>query len=179
MADFNKIIGEILKSEGGYVNNKNDAGGETNFGITKAVAVANGYSGSMKDLSLDFAKKIYKNEYWDKLKLDQVRNQEVAEILFDVAVNAGVGRAAEFMQKMINYMTKSNIEIDRKIGNITIGKINEIDTSKEAELATMLLATLQGAHYITCCDKREANEDFLLGWLRRYRKNLQKSLKFA
>lgn len=179
MADFNKVIDEVLKSEGGYSNHPSDAGGETNFGITKAVAVANGYNASMRDLPLDYAKKIYKNEYWDKLKLDQVRNQEVAEILFDVAVNAGVGRAAEFMQRMVNYMTKSNIEPDGKIGKITIGKVNEIDTSKEAELATMILATLQGAHYMACCDRREANEDFLLGWLRRQRKNLQKSLKFV
>lgn len=179
MANFNKVIDEVLKSEGGYSNHPSDAGGETNFGITVAVARENGYTGPMKDMPVDFAKKVYKIKYWDSLKLDQVRNQEVAEILFDVAVNAGVGRAAEFMQRMVNYMTKSNIEPDGKIGKITIEKVNEIDTSKEAELATMILATLQGAHYMACCDRREANEDFLLGWLRRQRKNLQKSLKFV
>lgn len=179
MADFNKIIDEILKSEGGYVSNRNDAGGETNFGITKAVAIANGYKGFMKDMSIDFAKKIYKNEYWDKLKLDLVKPQEVVDILFDIAVNSGVGRAEEFMQKMINYMTRNNIAVDKIIGNGTLEKVNEIDTSKETEFAILVLSTLQGAHYIECCDKREANEDFLLGWLRRFRKNLEKSIKFA
>lgn len=176
MAIFDKVIGEILKSEGGYSNHPSDAGGETNFGITIAVARANGYTGAMKDMPVSFAKKVYKNKYWDTLKLDSVKNQEVAEILFDVAVNAGVGRAAEFMQKMVNYMSKNNIVIDKKIGPVTISRVNEIDTQKEGEFAILVLSILQGSHYMHCCDIREVNEDFLFGWLRRSRKNIEKSL---
>ena len=35
------------------------------------------------------------------------------------------------MQKMVNYMTRNNIAVDKIIGNATLGKVNEIDTSKE------------------------------------------------
>ncbi|WP_083579019.1 glycosyl hydrolase 108 family protein [Tardibacter chloracetimidivorans] len=45
-------LNALLHREGGYVNNPNDTGGETNWGITRGVAVANGYSGPMKDLPL-------------------------------------------------------------------------------------------------------------------------------
>ena len=37
MADFNKAIDKVLVNEGGYVNDPNDAGGETKFGISKEV----------------------------------------------------------------------------------------------------------------------------------------------
>ena len=32
---FDEIIDNVLESEGGYVNDKDDAGGETNMGISK------------------------------------------------------------------------------------------------------------------------------------------------
>ena len=35
---YDLILGRLLKDEGGYVNNPNDRGGETNFGITKDTA---------------------------------------------------------------------------------------------------------------------------------------------
>ncbi|MEG1325710.1 MAG: glycosyl hydrolase 108 family protein, partial [Janthinobacterium sp.] len=44
------VINAILRAEGGYVNDPLDAGGETNFGITVAVARANGYKGAMRDM---------------------------------------------------------------------------------------------------------------------------------
>lgn len=179
MADFNKIIDKLIKTEGGYINHPSDKGGETNFGITIAVARENGYLGPMKNMPIDFAKKVYKIKYWDSLKLDQVKSQEVAEILFDISVNSGVGTGKELLQKMINYMSRNNINVDKLIGNTTIERVNEIDTSREIEFAILIISTLQGAHYIECCDKREINEDFLLGWLRRFRTNMEKSLKFS
>ena len=46
------IIDGVIAREGGYVNDPRDAGGETNWGITKAVARANGWAGPMRQLSL-------------------------------------------------------------------------------------------------------------------------------
>ena len=33
--EFNEIIEKVLEHEGGYVNDKDDLGGETKYGITK------------------------------------------------------------------------------------------------------------------------------------------------
>ncbi len=103
MANVASALEKTLANEGGYVNNPADKGGETIWGITKETAVANGYKRAMKDMPLAYAKSIYKKEYWDTLRLDEVNNQVIAEIAFDIGVNAGVGTAAKMLQ-----------EIDRK-----------------------------------------------------------------
>lgn len=175
MSNFATAIEKTLGHEGGYVNHPEDKGGETNWGITAKVAKANGYDGKMKELPLSYAKAIYKKEYWDKLKLDLVNNQVIAEIAFDLAVNAGTDKAAKTLQEMINFMTKDNIAVDGKIGPVTIKRLNEIDTKAENEEAVLLFSTIQGEHYLDCMRNREANEAFSLGWLRRMRSNIERS----
>lgn len=167
MGDFNRAIKPVLAVEKGYVNNPNDSGGETMYGITKDVARSHGYKGAMKDLPLSLAMQIYKTDYWDTLKLDLIKSQVVSEIIFDISVNGGQGKAAEFLQRTINFMTKSNIDVDRAIGVETIKKANEILTDSQKEKAVRILSALAGAHYLKCCELFEKNEEFLLGWLRR------------
>lgn len=93
-----QIINHIIEIEGGYVNDPSDSGGETNYGITKQVALDNGYDGDMKDLSKDFAYQIYEKQYWNKLRADDYPI-ELAAKLVDMAVNLGVNRAARFFAK--------------------------------------------------------------------------------
>lgn len=177
MADFNKFIGELLQTEGGYTNDPSDSGGETNFGITVSVARENGYTGSMKTMPVEVAQKIYKKIFWDSLKLDEFKSQELAEVLCDISVNAGVGKGKEIMQKMINYMTTDNIVVDKAIGSGTMGRIALIDTKDEMEEAVLLAGAMFARHHLECMDKAEKNEKYGLGWLRRDRKNIMKSLK--
>ena len=59
-----KIINSIIAIEGGYVNDPNDSGGETNFGITYKVALANGYHGDMINLPVSVAFNIYSQKYY-------------------------------------------------------------------------------------------------------------------
>lgn len=61
--NIEQYLDELIKREGGYVNNPADRGGETKYGITEAVARTNGFKGNMKDLPLDVAKAIYKKQY--------------------------------------------------------------------------------------------------------------------
>lgn len=60
MNRFDKIFSFMLAVEGEYSNDKNDKGGETTWGVTKDEARRNGYYGSMKNLTKDFAKKYLK-----------------------------------------------------------------------------------------------------------------------
>ena len=69
-----KSIEHVLKVEGGYVNDPSDSGGETNWGITKRVALKNDYTGAMRDMPKSLASEIYVKRYWDALALDQVEH---------------------------------------------------------------------------------------------------------
>ena len=114
------VLGWIGLSEGGYVNHPNDPGGETNWGVTKAVARDFGYTGSMRDLPRDTAKRIYRVKYWDAVKADEMP-AAVRYPLFDAAVNSGVGQAARWLQRALG------VADDGKIGAITIAKAKQSD----------------------------------------------------
>ena len=60
---IDSLIDGVIGREGRYSNNPADTGGETMWGITIAVARANGYNGPMKAMPRDVAKSIYMNKY--------------------------------------------------------------------------------------------------------------------
>jgi lysozyme family protein len=64
MGTFEAKMAKTALAEGGYVNDPSDRGGETNHGVTVAVARAFGYRGAMRDLTKDTALEIYRARYW-------------------------------------------------------------------------------------------------------------------
>jgi|TARA_B110000858_G_scaffold97035_1_gene111672 lysozyme family protein len=98
--NYEACLEKILHHEGGYVNHPSDPGGETNLGITKRVYEEWGGTKDMKDLTVDDAAPIYEKNYWARTKCDQIPSG-LDLCVFDFAVNAGPGRAAKFLQKMI------------------------------------------------------------------------------
>lgn len=98
--DFKSALKIVLLFEGGYVNDPKDAGGETNYGITKAVAVENGYHGDMKSLPLSVVERIYKTKYWDAVKCDSLPS-EIRLSMFDSAVNSGIGYSIKWLQRAV------------------------------------------------------------------------------
>lgn len=95
---FDQAIDELLKHEGGYVNHINDPGGETNFGITARVARLNGYEGDMKFIPMSLVKEIYRRDYWDKCKCDDLP-ETLRYAVFDAGVNSGVTQAIRWLQR--------------------------------------------------------------------------------
>ena len=67
-----QIINDIIAAEGGYVNDPNDSGDETNYGITVAVARENGYYGAMSQMPRGFAFTVYSSRYWHSLQADSL-----------------------------------------------------------------------------------------------------------
>jgi lysozyme family protein len=106
---FGQAIEIILRLEAGYSNDSNDPGGETKWGISKrAFPHIN-----IKDLSVDEARLIYKQQYWDKLRLSEMPD-EVRLAVFDCAVNQGPQRAILLCQKALG------IKADGVVGPVTI-----------------------------------------------------------
>lgn len=111
--NFDEAFTELLKHEGGYSNNPADPGGETNHGVTKRVAQANGYTGAMIDLRVDQAKAIYAKLYWMPIHADTLP-ADLRYTVFDAAVNSGVTQAVKWLQRALN------VHDDGVIGPITL-----------------------------------------------------------
>lgn len=98
--NYQKCLETILHHEGGYVNHPKDPGGETNLGVTKRVYEEWGGTKDMKDLTVEDVAPIYRKNYWDKMKGDDLPSG-LDLCVFDFGVNAGPGRSAKYLQKMI------------------------------------------------------------------------------
>ena len=99
--NFEQAFDLLIAHEGGFSNNPADGGGATMYGVTEQVARQNGYTGSMKDLTLDYAKVLYRKMYWDAVSAEQLPD-EVRFAVFDAAVNSGTGRAVKWLQQAVN-----------------------------------------------------------------------------
>lgn len=162
--DFEQAFTQVVLTEGGYSNNPLDKGGETKYGITKAVALAHGYTGEMKDLPLEKAKEIYRKSYW--LTTPAENMPEVAYRIFDIAVNCGVSRANTWVLKAVNLLNRDETLYPNCTMNNVLDGYNKLP-SKDKLFVEQLLRVLQGAHYISVCDNNETQENFIRGWITR------------
>ena len=165
---FNVLIGPLIDREGGYSNNPNDAGGETNFGITISVARENGFTGQMKAMTREQAVAIYRAKFWAKpgLYLIAPLSEKVAEELFDTGVNMGTGTAGIMFQRALNVLNRNakdypDIRVDSAIGTGTRDAFAAFLKRNGANAEPVMLKALnclQGAHYIELAESRSQNE---------------------
>ena len=164
----NKTINQIIEREGGYVNDPSDSGGETNFGITVAVAREYGYDGAMVNLTRQTAFRIYDALYWTALRADdlaKVSNALAAEVV-DTGVNMGTGRAGEFLQRALNAVAYESLTVDGQIGPATIAAVRRhAGARKSVDVLLKALNCLQGAFYIELSERREKDKKFVYGWI--------------
>ena len=126
---FQTAIKKVLKNEGGYVNNPQDKGGATKYGITEKVARQNEYAGNMKYLTENFAKEIYYKEYWLKCNCDIISKYysfNLAFLIFDFAVNSGVSNASKKLQIVLNDLGNAELKTDGVIGKKTLLEIEKL-----------------------------------------------------
>jgi lysozyme family protein len=127
--NFDQALAIVLKHEGGYVNHPSDPGGETNYGITKAVAQRNGYHGDMRTIPMDVVARIYKKDYWDAVKADELP-PAVRYAVFDGAVNSGPVQSIKWLQRAVGARD------DGILGPVTMGLVR--DTNQEKLLRVLL-----------------------------------------
>lgn len=92
-----KTIALIIDLEGGYNNRKTDRGGETKFGISKKAFP----NEDIPNLTLERAKTLYKENYWDAVKGDLLP-VGLSLIVMDAAVNHGVFKATTLLQRCLH-----------------------------------------------------------------------------
>jgi lysozyme family protein len=158
--NFDASFSRIIKSEGGYVWDKDDRGGETNLGVT--IDAWGAYlkraiqPGEMKALTQEAVKPFYKQMYWDLVKGDELP-VGVDYAVFDFAVNAGVSRAAKFLQRSVGAVD------DGVIGGGTLGQVSK------TEPAVLLknFAEQKQRFYNGLATTNPSQQKFLKGWLSR------------
>ncbi len=172
MADFDKAFAHTMSAEGGYVNDPQDPGGETYMGVARTrnskwdgwvtIDLLKQKSGFPKNLDSDETlqqqvKDLYEANYWDAVQGDNIIDQDVAESIFDFAVNAGVRTSSRLAQLSVGATP------DGIIGEQSIAMINNTDDAMF--LATFALAKIE--RYVAICKKRPASRKYFFGWVRR------------
>lgn len=167
-----KLIRKLIEIEGGYSNDPSDSGGETKFGITKEVALKNGYLDDMLNLPHHLAVDIYSKRYWKPLQGDIIAelDTKLIEELFDSAVNCGVYRTIVWLQRCLNLLNNvgkyyADIKVDGKLGNKTLQALKAfINYRKDTIVLVRMLNAMQGYHYINLAENRMKDEKFIYGW---------------
>lgn len=157
MSKFDQFIERVLSHEGGYVNHPQDPGGETNWGVTKRTAVANGYTGSMRAMTRNQAIEIYRKAFWQRYHADKMLDA-VAFQFFDACINHGYGNAARMLQRA------AGVADDGVIGQISLQAIN---TFPENDLLLRF-----NAERILFYTRLKTFGTFGRGWVRRVAENL-------
>jgi lysozyme family protein len=174
--NFEHVIDGILAREQGYTDHPADRGGPTNYGITLAVARANGFDGDMRDLPLSLAREIYRKRYIVRPAFDKVwlASPLIGDELIDSGVNMGPARAAEMLQRALNAFNQqgsryADLFVDGQIGEVTLDALRMYLRQRGEEgirVMVCALNVLQGARYFDIAEGNPSQEAFMYGWIR-------------
>lgn len=165
------IIAATIALEGGYVRNSADPGGETNMGVTKVTARANGYYGPMRTLPRATAESIYYNQYLVKPGYEPLIaiDAPVTAELFDSTVNMGAFWPSLWFQQSTNELCGARLATDGHVGPAAIAAYRACQPRRgAARLCVDMLNRLdakQRARYLALVAHRPQLRRFLKGWL--------------
>lgn len=179
--EIQKIIDELIGIEGdgqGRID-PNDAGGATRWGVTEAVARADGYKGAMKDYPRDSAEVLYLRNYFVKPHFDQVllRSRELAAELFEIEVNLPPGQAATFLQRALNALNDPDgdgkvnypqLKVDGDLGPqsfIALDAFLALRKTKGVHCLLALINSQQAVYYLGRTEDRPKNKKYVFGWV--------------
>ena len=164
---FKAAIARILDDEGGYVNNPDDPGGETKFGISKR-----SYPDlDIRSLTREDAVAIYFRDWWEKFGYDGVAKWQpaVAGKLLDLAVNIGQSHAVKCLQRAMR-ACGHNVAEDGIVGPQVLDRLELL--AMRADALMVGLRCEAAGYYRTLAalsrgERADADRAFLKGWLNR------------
>jgi lysozyme family protein len=187
MADFDRAYDITMRHEGGYVDDPDDAGGETYKGISRKFNpgwigwdIIDDYEDDdefpqilddddeLQSMVMDF----YKEHYWDVNRLDEIDSQMIATEMFDTGVNMGVRRAGKFLQEAMNYLNRNgsmfaDLVVDGIIGPASFRALTSLLRSGDEDVLMTIMNVLQGRHYLDYMKKSPTQEKYARGWFKR------------
>jgi lysozyme family protein len=164
MADFNPAFEKMISDEGGFqlTNIPGDRGGQTYAGIARnanpnwpgwALVDRQEMGGQLTPMVREF----YRTNYWNRIRGDEIADQQIAETIFNFGVNAGVGLAIKLAQVV------AGATPDGGIGPKTIELLNRC--TAKGFMASYALAKI--TRYAEICNRNRDQSKFLLGWINR------------
>lgn len=173
-----QIITNTIDREGGFSDHALDSGGKTMYGITEKIARKYGYKGKMKDISLDQTVDIYTRAFWNPIRLDQINDSRIQELIFDAGVNHNTNRGILLAQRGYNTLKRKKDEIaeDGLVGPKTLSALNNYSHrlyGKGPLINAIILVRTE--FYRAIVENRDDQTVFIVGWLRRIRK-LEKAI---
>lgn len=183
MSSFHEAVEFVLRNEKGYENDLNDPGGITNFGISmrflKSLSenLRKKYGifdpeiteETMKALTLNQAKLIYKGEFWNHAPFQEIQNQDHCNYIFDMCVNFGISPAIKCVQRACWAVMKrwENLKEDGILGENTLLAIKICGV-----FIMPALRAERGCFYRMIVEKHPEQKEFLRGWYNRTYNNL-------
>lgn len=162
MSDFLPAFEATLLREGGYklTNVAGDRGKQTYAGISRRWW-PNWHGWQAIDAGdkpeAAHVRAFYRMNFWDPLRLDEVKDQRVAESIYDFGVNADPRVAAKLAQIVVG------VTPDGRVGPVTLQALNV--ASPETFKLAYALAKI--ARYRDIVRKDKTQLKFLLGWINR------------
>lgn len=151
---FKQVFDRVIRHEAGYVNNPNDPGGETKWGISKR-----SYPRLViKELTEEDAFNIYERDFWNRIGADKLPDG-ISYQLFDFAVNSGIETAIRYFQRSLR------IADDGFFGPVSYQKAS---VTTESDMIMNLNA--ERLDYMT---RLKNWPDASKGWARRIAQNLR------
>ena len=146
--NFDRALAEILRHEGGYINDPHDPGGETNMGISKRSYPLE----DIKNMTRERAAAIYRRDFWNAIRGDDLPGG-VDLAAFDAAVNSGPSRAAKWLQRAVA------VKADGVVGSNTLAAVQKADPART--INRMLDDRLAWLHGLPTWER------YRIGWSRR------------
>tara|TARA_Y100000310_G_scaffold133639_1_gene132631 strand:- start:3946 stop:4821 length:876 start_codon:yes stop_codon:yes gene_type:complete len=164
---FEEIIEVVLAHEGGFVDDPDDRGGATNWGVTQAVwedfLEDEFTSDDVREFTREQAIELYREEFWKPSQAEKLP-EEIREVYFDMCVNHGQRNAVKILQTAANAKGGSLV-VDGGIGPNTINASSNLSLSDVQIERSGFYWNLVfiGSFY----GKRNRQEKFIRGWIRR------------
>lgn len=156
---FLRAVSLVLAHEGGYVNDPDDPGGETKYGISKR-----SYPNlDIKRLTREKAAEIYYVDWWQRYRYDRLESIDIAAKVLDLSVNVGPRQAHVMLQRALHAVGRRDVVVDGIIGPQTISAAN-------AAPPDALLAALRAeaaAYYRQLIERNPKLKKYERGWMRR------------
>lgn len=169
MSEFHLAFNHLMKYEGGYVNDPDDPGGETKYGISKR-----SYPNlDIKNLTEEQAKSIYLREWWSpQPELAGQKSQEVANHLLAAVVHLGPSR----FRKLVEAAKLAQLQSNEGISHCQPAPGPDTDRTDgerspfpepvfQLELPYFQVELIR--HYLDLVLKRPSQAKYLKGWIRR------------